>query len=398
MIVPLRMTGTSVSCRQMKGILMIMEQKFKEINWKEVYERGILRIGNLARINKVMQRALAGEAVKIAFLGGSITAGAAATSEESCYASLVYSWWRERFPASKVEYINAGVGATTSKFGVARVKEDVLKLKPDVVFVEFSVNDTNEALYQETFEGLIRTILLDRCEPAVFMFNNVFYDDGRNAQQAHNEIGAYYDLPIVSMKESLFGEIYKGSLKNTDISADNLHPNDFGHQLVAGVITNLLDRIYEAGMASAVPYAVPKKPLTANRYFGSARKSCRTYDPEGIGFVKDETVKNGVWDVFRGGWSALDAGSRVCFEVEGWLISAQYRKYAIHPAPIAKAVIDGDEEHAVILNANFDETWGDCLYLQDIFTADKSGRHRIEIILTDAVPEKEFYLASIITA
>ncbi len=383
------------------------------INIEEMYERGLLRVGNTSRMTRVMKRALAGEKLRVAFLGGSITAGAAATSAEGCYAYRVYTWWKERFPLAEIEYINAGVGATTSKFGVARVKEDILSLKPDAVFVEFSVNDSDLPVFQETFEGLIRTILLDADEPAVFMFNNVFYDDGRNAERVHNEIGEYYDLPIVSMRASLFEEIRKGNLKNTDISADNLHPNDYGHQLVAGVICHLLDRIYRevaeesdrnqiasAGefMGTLAPYRIPEVPLTANRYFGSDRKNNRSCEPEAYGFVKDETVKNGVWDVFRYGWAAKSTGSRIRFEVEGWLISLQYRKYALHPAPVARAIIDGREEQAVILDANFDETWGDCLYLQDVFTSENRGRHTVEIILEEEVPEKDFYLASVITA
>lgn len=377
-----------------------MEQRWKEMNWKEVYDRGIINEGNSFRIHRVMNRAIHGESVKVAFIGGSITAGAASTSPETCYAYLVYSWWRERFPNSRVEYINAGVGATTSKFGAARVEDDVLKYQPDIVFAEFSVNDPEIELFQETFEGLVRKILLDPKEPAVFMFNNAFYDDGRNAQRIHNEVGRYYDLPIVSIKESIYSAIESGTIHNTDISADNLHPNDFGHELVAGVITNLLDKFLDkaADMQRENKYIVPIQPLTKNRYYYSLRHNTLNTKPVMHGFVMDKEVKIDVWDVFREGWSGTAAGSNLRFEVEGTMISAQYRKYAVHPAPVAKLVIDGEEEKAAILDANFDETWGDCLYLQDIRTDLAPGKHVVEITITEEVQEKEFYLASIITA
>lgn len=378
-----------------------MEQKWKVCNWKDVYNRGIINPGNLHRLSKVMNRAVAGEAITVAFIGGSITAGAAATTPETCYAYLVYSWWEKQFPDCQVTYLNAGVGATTSKFGVARVEEDVLNHKPDVVFAEFSVNDTDDELHFETFEGLVRRILLDDNQPALFMFNNAFYDNGHNAQRVHNRVGTYYDLPIVSMRESIYSEIAKGSIDKLDISADNLHPNDLGHELVAGVIINLLDRIYEEVVINPGKigeYHVPTKPLTRNRYYESRRYCNRNTEPELDGFVKDITEKEGVWDVFRHGWSGETAGSRLLIEVEGSMISAQYRKYAKHPAPIAKLIIDGDEENATVLDANFDETWGDCLYMQDIVTTLAPVKHRIEVIITEEVPDKEFYLASIITA
>ena len=377
-----------------------MEQRWKAMNWKEVYNRGIINEGNAFRIHRVMNRAIHGENVKVAFIGGSITAGAAATTPETCYAYLVYSWWRERFPNSRVEYINAGIGATTSKFGVARVEDDVLKYQSDIVFVEFSVNDSENELFQETFEGLIRKILLDPKEPAVFMFNNAFYDDGRNAQRIHNEVGRYYDIPIVSIKESIYTVIEAGTICATDISADNLHPNDFGHELVAGVITNLLEKLLDktTDMRNENNYIVPMQPLTKNRYYHSFRYNNLNTKPVLHGFVEDKEVKIDVWDVFREGWSGSEVGSSICFEVEGTIISVQYRKYAVHPAPVAKLVIDREEEKTVILDANFDETWGDCLYLQDIRVDLAPGKHVVEITIMDEVPEKAFYLASVITA
>ncbi|MHB8130260.1 MAG: SGNH/GDSL hydrolase family protein [Mobilitalea sp.] len=378
-----------------------MDVKFEKMELKDVFDRGIINVGNLTRMNRVIKKALSGEAIAIGFIGGSITAGTAATAPENTYVYHVYSWWKSKFPNSKVEYINAGVGATNSKFGVARVEEDILSHDPDVVFAEFSVNDSDNEHFQETFEGLIRRILLYKAEPALFLFNNVFYDNGHNAQRVHNQIGKYYDLPIISIKESIYSEIEKGTISNTDISADNLHPNDLGHKLVAGVITNLLDLIYDSVVQSnniTNSYFIPDNSITANRYLKSMRRSSRNSCPKLNGFTKDETKSKQIGDVFRNGWYAVAVGSSICFEVEGAMISIQYRKYAIHPAPIAKVVIDGDEKNAIVLDANFEETWGDCLYLQDIVVAGAPGKHTVEITITKEVDEKVFYLAAVITA
>ncbi len=372
----------------------------EKINWNEVYNRGILQIGNLWRFQKVIEKARSNASLKIAFLGGSITAGAAATTAENCYAYLVYSWWKDKFPGNEIEFINAGVGATTSKFGVARVQEDVLNLKPDVIFTEFCVNDEDNALFEETYEGLIRRILLDASEPALFVFHNVFYDDGRNAQRIHSRIGKYYDLPMVSMKESLYSLVESKLLLSSDITADNLHPNDFGHKLVSGVIINLLEKIYDKVISKEVigVYQVKPEPLTKNRYYRSLRHNNKNTQPFLKGFYKDETVKEGGWDVFRYGWAAKTIGSSIRFEMEGRMLSVQYRKYAIHPAPIAKVIIDQDAEHAIILDANFDETWGDKLFLQDIIMDTSPGKHTVEITVIEEAGEKVFYLAAFITA
>ena len=377
-----------------------MDTKLEMTEWKEIFNRGIINTGNLTRMNRVMKKAMAGEAVTIGFIGGSITAGAMSSTPQTCYAFLVYSWWKDKFPMSAVNYVNAGVGATTSKFGVARVEEDLLQQNPDIVIVEFSVNDSDNDLFQETFEGLIRKILLYQTEPALLMFNNVFYHTGVNAQRVHNQIGEFYDIPIVSMKESIYTEIEKGNIIASEISPDNLHPNDLGHKIVAGLLINRLDQIFDAAKNNIIAgsYSVPEKTVTANRYFDSIRRSGRNTNPKLKGFTKDEAIKENQWDVFKNGWFGGSKGSSICFEVEGSMISVQYCKYAKHPAPIANVVIDHNEETAIILDANFDETWGDCLFLQDIIVNGVAGKHTVEITIIEAVEDKAFYLASVITA
>jgi hypothetical protein len=64
--------------------------------------------------------------------------------------------------------------------------------------------------------------------------------------------------------------------------------------------------------------------------------------------------------------------------------------------PVAKLVVDNDENGAKILEAKFDEDWGDWLYLHDIFIGDTKKEHIVEITLTNETEGKEFYLASII--
>ena len=86
--------------------------------------------------------------------------------------------------------------------------------------------------------------------------------------------------------------------------------------------------------------------------------------------------------------------------MEGTCLAVQYRKSVKKPAPIARAVVDGDEEHAVLLDANFEEDWGDCLFLQDLLIHGPAGPHSVDITLVethenDAVP---FYLVSLIAS
>ena len=104
--------------------------------------------------------------------------------------------------------------------------------------------------------------------------------------------------------------------------------------------------------------------------------------------------------MFRCGWTAKDKNASISFEVEGTEIAVQYRKSVKLPAPVAVAIVDEDEDNAIELDANFDETWGDCLYITTVAHHIANGIHKVEIRLketheNDAVP---FYLVSVIGA
>jgi lysophospholipase L1-like esterase len=381
---------------------------YKQNEWKYICDRGIINIGNLYPFQKAIERAMLGKPIVIGFIGGSITAGSMASSSNTSYAYLVYSWFKERFPMSAYhEYINAGVGATTSRLGVARVREDLLLHSPDVVFIEFSVNDSIEKQYMETYEGLVRRILLHASKPAVILINSVAYDSGINAQEIHNKIGRYYDLPIVSMRDSLYLEVESNRLNANMISPDFLHPNDLGHRMVSDIIINLLETIYYKASHNIKrddKYEIPGESITRNRYMDSLLWNNKNMNPILKGFMTDEAIKEGIWDVFKNGWYGISKGNRISFRIECKSLAILYRKYARKDsdgdgnfAPIASLVVDNNEEEAVTLDSHFEEDWGDCLYLHDIVIDSVEREHTIDITIRDEVKGKGFYIASIIT-
>ena len=371
------------------------------------FEKGVINAGDDSRIRQVMRRAANGEALTIAFLGGSITQGCLASTPEGCYAYLTYAWWKEAFPKADFTYINAGIGGTTSHLGTGRVEEDVLQYEPDFVIVEFSVNDADDsAHFQETYEGLVRRILKARSAPALLLVHNVRYDDGGNAEQIHAPVGAYYHLPSVSMKPTIYAQVAAGNNKNRDITQDDLHPNDAGHALVAGVITHYLQSVKEAVENDAAawgqdtPFGVLPRPLTANGYENAHRYRNDELQPVLCeGFVKDETEQSAVSDCFKKGFMASRKGDKIVFEAEGASIGVQYKKTMKGPVPKALLTLDGDTAHPILLDGNFDEDW-DCLYLETILEHGEHKMHRIEIELTEAHENdaEPFYLVSLIVA
>ena len=367
------------------------------------YDRAVVNHGNTEKIQSVLRRAEAGADLTIAFLGGSITQGSLASTPQLCYAYRVYEWWQQTFPKAHFKYLNAGIGATDSQFGCARVQEDVLEHFPDFVLLEYAVNDAANAHYRETFEGVVRRILQADSSPALMIMYNVCYDSGSSAELFHAQVVRHYDLPAVSMRSTIYPELLAGRIRNEEITPDNLHPNDAGHELVASVITCGLEQIraeMDRGAAGFCPPLLPA-PLTENAYEDSVRfRNMNACVVACEGFTADPQKQEHITEIFRCGWTAKEKGSRIVFRVEGSCIGVQYRKTIQLPAPVAEVILDGDTEHAQILDANFDETWGDKLVLDTILDHGKPGEHFVEIRLKETHPDDRlpFYLVSVIAS
>lgn len=364
-------------------------------------------MNNITRLKNLMKRAANGESLVIGFLGGSITQGSLSSTPKTCYAYLVYEWWKKSFPNAAFSFVNGGIGGTTSHYGGARAWKDVLCYRPDIVTVDFSVNDDANEFFEETYEGTLRRLLAAPSAPAVVVLNNVFYDTGKNAQDYHNRIADHYGIPHVSIKDTIFPDVESGKIVRADITPDNLHPNDKGHRLVADEICKLLDSIKEelekedteGKIIETNDLASLPAPLTENAYEHS--RLIQIQDNEAIpdGFLVDPIEKKGMLDIFKNGWTAAHTNDKISFEIECSCLAVQYRKSVQQPVPKAKAVIDGDEAHAVILDGNFTEDWGDCLYLEPLLHHAEKKVHRIEITVTDAKDiVRPFYLVSLIVS
>lgn len=361
-------------------------------------EAGILTRGNLTRLKGFMNRAAKGERLTVGFIGGSITQGFSATDPGKCYAARTVAWLRKIYPNTEFAYVNAGIGATDSLFGAARVQEDLLRRLPDLVFVEFSVNDESMSHYRETYEGLVRQIYGSSSHPAMVLLHSVYYDSGRSAAYYHAQIGRHYDLPCISMQNSIYPAVVAGRLPAEKITADFLHPNDLGHELVASVITNFLEKVMH-DKAEEQKESFPAA-LTENAYEHCDRMQYFNSTPEKDGFEEDMTPQRAITDIFRNGWEASQKGSYLEFTFRGTGVSVQYRRVKDGPAPIAAAVVDSDPVTVSVLDGSFDETWGDKMELTTVAEHLPYGEHRVRIEITETHDNDKsgFYLVSVIAS
>ena len=150
-----------------------------------------------------------GTNITIAYLGGSITAGAGASAEQKTYRGRVTSYIRSKLPDFEVKEVNAGLGGTGSFLGAFRVKRDCINARPDLVFIEFAVNDAGETEKQcvAYLEGIVRQIWTSNplCD-IVLIYTATerwFYiykaGDLPPSVKAHEKVADYCRIPSVNV-------------------------------------------------------------------------------------------------------------------------------------------------------------------------------------------------------
>ncbi|MBR1739424.1 MAG: SGNH/GDSL hydrolase family protein [Ruminococcus sp.] len=362
----------------------------------------IANLGDINYLGNAFKKAEEEKKLNLVYLGGSITQGCNATTVEGRYVDLSAGWWKRRFPDAQIDYFNAGIGATTSQFGAARAEDHVLSRKPDVVFVEFSVNDSDNRLFLETYESLVRKLLTAPSVKAVVLINNLYYDTGLNAQGIHNAVGCHYRLPIISIRDNIYPDIAAGRIDPKEYSDDMLHPRDIGHRFIADMICGLLDAEYDIykrnGVTGGKPQLMDK--LTGARYENTKIYNNLSSEPKLDGFTADRHTGDDFCVPFKNGWTGSAKGSSVTFEgIKAGILLLQWRRTIRKPAPIASVIIDGDPSTRIILDANFDEDWGDLCALTTLTeSADKTKEHTVTVTIEEEGSESDFMLISLIAA
>ena len=120
----------------------------------------------------------------------------------------------------------------------------MLAARPDVVMIEFAVNDpAARSPAKHSKDCCVRfwpcPIIPPRC--MLFTMN----DQGQNVQREHSRVGRHYRVPMVSFRDAVWPDIASGKVSWNDIEADSVHPNDRGHQICGALVSHLFDMAAE---------------------------------------------------------------------------------------------------------------------------------------------------------
>jgi len=212
-----------------------------------------------ARLQAVLQRLDAGQPITVAAIGGSITTGYAADPpRERGWAAQVAAWLAQR---GNVRLINAGASGTDSAAAAQRVKAHVLDAAPDLVFVEYGVNDEwlDPRVRERSYEGLLRQLLSAAKPPAVVTLQ--FTQQGNQARaavQAQLRLAGHYGLTSIDFGRWMQRRVDAGAARWEALYDEPVHPNQRGHDAIAQAVIETFQAAQTAASrpAAEVPAAL----------------------------------------------------------------------------------------------------------------------------------------------
>lgn len=228
-------------------------------------------------LNNVLFKMENRDTVRVAYLGGSITA-------QPGWRIHSFNWFKENYPNTKFIEINAAIGGTGSPFGAYRLKDQVLQYHPDLVFVEFAVNDsnTNPEEITRSMEGITHQIWKQNPEIDICFiytikedFLDIYKKDSLPSSITTMEkIAEHYQIPSINFGPEVLRRVdegkvlFKGNKETNDtivvFSPDGVHPYpESGHKIYHEVFVSALTEMKSEVANNVVKHNIVE-PLIAN--------------------------------------------------------------------------------------------------------------------------------------
>jgi hypothetical protein len=156
----------------------------------------------------------ADEPVRIAYLGGSITA------QSQGWRDQTFQYLEHKYPASSITQVDASLSGTGSTLAAFRLEHDVLLSRPDLLFVEFTVNDTGGKLTQDSIEGIVRQVwkqdpTTDICfvyTVSSYLLPRILSGRIADSTQAAENVAKHYGIPSINFGVEIADLVRSGKM------------------------------------------------------------------------------------------------------------------------------------------------------------------------------------------
>ena len=370
--------------------------------YAELMDASLVSTGNTYRLKKVIEKLRAGDKVYIAALGGSVTEGAGPSNYKDGYAYQFVRKLKETYTTNNganVYFDGAGLSGTPSQLGLVRYQSDVIDVlgcNPDLLIIEFAVNDDGSEQTARAFEALVRNALEANSECAVIaLYSAATYGNTANQKKV---VANFYEIPQVDVLPVVQRAISAKDFTKEKYYTDNVHPTKEGHEFQADCLMNLVAKTdaAEAEAANAIPenWCKPKPFTNFTRILGDDSNVKITAGDFGVIDAYTQSIKKTGKGNFPKNWHHTAGKNSFVMEIEckaliftykeqGSWLSEKYGKADIYVDGVKVATYDGGKAGG----------WCNCVpvYLIDEAT---SAKHTVEVKMAEGDESKGFTIVA----
>ena len=199
-------------------------------------------------LNNLSAKIKRGESINASFVGGSVTEGyGSSNNREMSWPVLLCKKLEEKYGV-RVNCFNKGIGGTCSYLANFRYGADVEPYAPDLLFIEFAVNDMYHSMPYETVvrnsESIIgKAYKQNPYVDIVYVLTYDLHDETKDYIQlrAHRDVADRYGLISVKMSEYMYPLCAERGERINQHYIDYVHPNDYGYETYADIIFGVLN-------------------------------------------------------------------------------------------------------------------------------------------------------------
>lgn len=274
-------------------------------------------------LQNTYHRLVSEQKLNVAYIGGSVTVGAFGSAGHS-WASLTTKWLREHFTDAEIAENNAGIGGTGCLLGAYRAVQHLglasATKRPDLVFMDFSVNDMYDGTSAKDIKCYAETMLqtIYTANPyanVVILIVGEQTSSNRPEPMAWREIAVHYNLPIVELTDRLLADMRQEGKDWNYYIADVVHPNDNGYAKYASYIAELLQA--ELIDKQVSPFLQTEKALPEATLSGTTLHDLSMYEAYQMPVPADSGFRSVGPDLIDGGLAAKTAGATLDFTFTG---------------------------------------------------------------------------------
>lgn len=297
------------------------------------------------------------KALCVGFIGGSVTQGySAAGYTQSAYPALFAEGLRQRgYTVEQYLCAEAGMG---SMEGNLLADDQIIRHQPDLVFLEFAINETTLRPSVMAFESLVRKLLSQKNPPVVCLLLIRSMND-YSCESFMLPLAEHYGLPCVRLRKGLNPALERGDLVWSDYGDTENHPNDDGHRLLAEALLHLIDTAKERPDEPAVPLPEPwlDAPYQALAYLHPAA------DLPGIETAAELVTRQHNLKSFPSAWLLHPGSGGLKYQTECSALLLFYETHHLPEYGACRVTVDGEPFNPPVLHSNSMYGWGNARFI-----------------------------------